>query len=184
LRAKLVLTNHFLVGKNVLENKLHTPQSEATDFDFLVGRWNVKHRRLRQRLEDCHEWDEFDGTSEVRNLMNGHANVDDNVLELPQGHYRAVTLRSFDPKTAQWAIWWLDARHPHQLDVPMIGSFSAGVGTFYADDQINGRPIRVRFLWSDITAESCRWQQAFSVDSGKTWETNWIMNFRRITENV
>ena len=153
--------------------------SRPTDFDFLVGRWQVRHRRLKERLAGSTEWETFGGTSELRLLMDGRGTIDDNVIDLPGGPYRAVTLRSFDPTTRQWAIWWLDGRHPHQIDVPMVGSFNQGVGTFYADEQFNGRPIRVRFLWSDITATSCRWQQAFSADGGQTWETNWVMDFRR-----
>jgi hypothetical protein len=150
------------------------------DFDFLVGRWQVHHRRLKQRLVGNTEWEEFGGTTQLRTLMDGHANVDDNVIELPSGSYRAVSLRSFDPQTRQWAIWWLDGRQPHQIDVPMIGSFSDGVGTFYADELIGGRPVRVRFLWTDITPTSCRWQQAFSIDAGRTWEINWVMAFTRV----
>ena len=156
-----------------------TPESEPTDFDFLVGRWTVHHRRLKARLVGCTDWDEFAGSSALRALMDGRANVEDNVLELPAGHYRAVTLRSFNPQTRQWAIWWLDGRSPHVIDAPMVGGFRRGVGTFYADEAVDGKPIRVRFLWSDITATSCRWQQAFSPDGGKTWETNWIMKFMR-----
>lgn len=140
----------------------------------------MQHRRLRQRLAGCTEWDEFAGSSELRSLTGGRANVDDNVFELPGGPYRALTLRSFDPVTSQWAIWWLDVRHPHRIDAPMIGAFSRGIGTFYADEAIEGKPVRVRFLWSDVTAASCRWQQAFSVDGGGTWETNWIMDFTRV----
>jgi hypothetical protein len=154
-------------------------ESKASDFDFLIGHWQVHHRRLRQRLAGDTRWDEFGGSSELRTLMNGRANVDDNVIDLPGGPYRAVTLRSFDPASKQWAIWWLDGRHPHQIDAPMAGGFEHGVGTFYADELFNGRPIRVRFLWSNITARSCRWEQAFSADVGRTWETNWIMDFTR-----
>ena len=152
----------------------------ATDFDFLAGRWQVHHKRLAQRLANCTEWEAFAGRSEMRTLMGGLANIDDNVLDLPGGPYRALSLRSFDPKTRQWAIWWLDGRHPHQLDVAVIGGFEGGVGTFHADDVIAGRPVRVRFLWSDITADACRWQQAFSADGGATWETNWVMDFTRL----
>ncbi len=153
--------------------------AESTDFDFLVGSWDVHHKRLKARLTGCSEWDEFAGSSEMRSLMDGQANVDDNLLELPAGPYRAVTLRSFDPETRQWAIWWLDGRSPHRMDVPMVGGFRHGVGSFYVDDFIDGQSIRVRFLWSDITPRSCRWQQAFSADGGKTWELNWIMDFLR-----
>jgi hypothetical protein len=54
------------------------------------------------------------------------------------------------------------------------------VGTFYADNTFNAKPIRVRFVWSHITAKSCRWEQAFSPDGGTTWEANWVMDFTRV----
>jgi len=111
--------------------------------------------------------------------LGGLGNIDDNILELPGDPYRAVTMRSFDPKAQQWAIWWLDGRKPHRFDVPMVGSFADGIGTFLADDNFNGKPIKVRFLWSRITLQSCRWEQAFSEDGGHNWETNWVMDFER-----
>ncbi len=151
----------------------------AADFDFLVGSWTVRHRRLKARLANCTEWEEFNGASTLWPLLGGAGNVDDNVLELPGGTYRAATFRSYDPKTGQWAIWWMDGRNPHALDVPMKGSFNDGVGTFLADDTFEGKPIKVRFLWSRIAANSCRWEQAFSQDGGRSWETNWEMDFRR-----
>jgi hypothetical protein len=151
------------------------------DFDFLFGAWTVRHRRLKAWLANCTEWGEFRGTSDFRPLLGGAGNIDDNVLELPGGAYRAVTLRAFDPKTEQWAIWWLDGRNPHQLDVPMKGGFKDGVGTFLADDIFNGKPIKVRFLWSSNSADSAHWEQAFSPDGGETWETNWEMDFSRVT---
>jgi hypothetical protein len=152
--------------------------SGADDFDFQFGRWRVRHRRLLLRLQDCTDWAEFDGTSEVWPILGGLGNIEDNVLELPGGTYRAVALRSFDPATGQWAIWWLDGRFPGQLDVPVRGAFADGVGTFLADDVLDGRAIRVRLTWSDITRDSATWQQAFSPDGG-AWETNWIMAFTR-----
>jgi hypothetical protein len=155
-------------------------ESTANDFDFFVGRWTVRHRRLKERLAESKQWEQFGGTSEMRKLMDGQGNIDDNMIELPAGRYRAVSLRSFDPKTKQWAIWWVDGRNPHQLDPPVRGGFSQGTGVFYADDVFKGQPIRVRYLWSDVTATSCRWQQAFSADGGKTWQTNWIMDFTRV----
>jgi hypothetical protein len=158
-----------------------TPAAPAApgDFDFLIGRWRVAHRRLRQRLAGCTEWDHFTGTTQAWPLMAGQANVDDNWLDLPGGAYRAVSLRAWDHASRRWAIWWLDSRHPHRLDVPVVGGFSDGIGCFDADDVLDGQPIRVRFLWSDITAERCRWQQAFSVNGGKDWETNWVMDLTR-----
>jgi hypothetical protein len=151
----------------------------ATDFDFLVGSWTVKHRRLKARLANCTEWEEFGGTCTLWPLLGGAGNVDDNVLEFPGGTYRAATFRAYDPTTGLWAIWWMDGRNPHQLDVPVKGSFKDGIGTFLADDTFDGKPIKVRFLWSRIAADSCRWEQAFSQDGGQSWETNWEMDIRR-----
>lgn len=156
------------------------PTSTPGDFDFLTGRWQVAHRRLRRRLAGCTDWDHFSGTTQAWPLMQGQANVDDNWLDLPGGAYRAVSLRAFDPATRQWAIWWLDSRHPHGLDVPVVGGFSGGLGLFHADDTLDGQPIRVRFQWSDITASSARWQQAFSGDGGISWEMNWEMVLTRL----
>ncbi|MBI5259370.1 MAG: DUF1579 domain-containing protein [Burkholderiales bacterium] len=155
-------------------------QSARHDFDFLIGRWAVQHRRLRERLAGSTQWDTFSGSTTAWPLLDGQANVDDNLLELPSGRYRAASLRAFDPASDQWSIWWLDSRSPGALDTPVRGRFSAGEGRFFADDVFAGRPIRVRFLWSDITRDSCRWQQAFSADGGSTWETNWVMDFRRL----
>jgi hypothetical protein len=150
------------------------------DLDFFVGRWRVHHRRLKERLANSHEWIEFEGTTVTQKLMGGYGNVDDNVLEYPDGVYRAMTLRSYDPMSRQWSIWWLDSRSPKgPLDPPLQGGFQNGVGTFYADDKFNGKPIRVRFIWSRITSKSCHWEQAFSSDQGATWETNWEMDFTR-----
>jgi hypothetical protein len=149
----------------------------SRDFDFFIGKWNVRHRRLKARLAGSREWEEFGGTAELRTILGGSGNIDDNLLELPGGNYRAITLRSYDPATKTWAIWWLDGRNPHQLDVPMKGRFENGTGLFFADDVFEGKPIKVRFIWTAGTAP--RWEQAFSGDGGKTWETNWLMEFTR-----
>jgi hypothetical protein len=112
--------------------------------------------------------------------LDGGGNIDDNVLKLPAGTYRAISLRTYDPATDQWSIWWLDGRTPGRLDPPVVGGFKDGIGTFIAEDTFNDLPILVRFLWSDITATTCRWEQAFSTDGGETWEVNWIMESTRI----
>ena len=78
------------------------------DFDFLIGRWQVHHRRLNERLANSHEWVEFEGTLITRQLMDGWANMGDNLFKMPGGEVRGVSLRSYDPRTGQWAVWWLD----------------------------------------------------------------------------
>jgi hypothetical protein len=145
-----------------------------------MGKWRVHHRRLKERLAGSDEWQEFEGTSEAWPILGGAGNIDDNVLELPAGTYRAISLRSFDPVSEKWSIWWLDGRNPGRLDPPVVGAFVNGIGSFIAEDTFNDRPILVRFLWSDITATRCRWEQAFSTDGGESWEVNWVMESTRI----
>jgi len=181
-----IVASHLSTAQNQQSSEpIMSPTETAVpglhDFDFLVGRWKVHHRKLKERLAGSHDWIEFEGTLNSQPLMGGYSNVDDLVLHVPGDPYRGVALRSFDTKTGQWSIWWLDSRTPlGPLDPPMRGSFHDGVGTFYADDTFNGKPIRMRFIWSKITPTSCHWEQAFSPDGGKTWETNWMQDIQRV----
>lgn len=156
-----------------------THPSGAADFDFFTGHWQVSHRRLKHRLVNSTDWEEFGGSCSVHTLLGGLGNVDDNVIDLPGASYRAVTLRSYNPANGQWTIWWLDGRVPGRLDAPMVGAFRNGAGTFFGDDTLDGRPIQLRFLWTMAAPDTPRWEQAFSADGGVTWETNWDMSFRR-----
>lgn len=149
------------------------------DFDFIIGNWTVEHSRLKDRLTGCQEWINFTGESTTRKILGGFGNVEDNLLRLPEGDYRAAAFRSYDVESKKWAIWWLDTRRPHSIDVPVIGQFKDGVGLFFADDKFNGNEIRVRFIWSLPEDGNPRWEQAFSADSGCNWETNWKMKFTR-----
>jgi len=150
-----------------------------TDFDFVIGDWRVTHRRLKERLAGCNDWIEFDGAMSTRKILGGYGNLEDNVLHFPEGDVRAVALRSYDREARTWSIWWLDGRFPGKLDVPVVGRFEGGVGTFFARDVLNGIPITVRFEWRRIDADTLHWNQAFSPDDGQSWETNWTMTFRR-----
>jgi hypothetical protein len=154
---------------------------DAHGFDFLVGTWHVHHRVLRADGT----WLEFDGTCVNWPLMNGAANVEDHTFNKPSGVTHGVGLRAYDPKTAQWAIWWVDSRDPHlPMDPPVKGHFENGVGTFYSDAVVNGKPTRTRFIWSRIAPRSAQWEQALSTDEGKTWNTNWIMEWQRVTNDA
>lgn len=151
----------------------------ADGFDFLIGDWTVRHRRLTRRLAGSNDWQEFAGTSSARKILGGAGNIDDNWIDLPGGAYRAATVRTFDPATGHWSIWWFDGRRPAILEPPVVGGFSDGQGVFLADDVFEARPIMVRYIWSGIAATAPRWEQAFSPDQGKSWETNWVMEFSR-----
>jgi hypothetical protein len=158
---------------------MNREHDQAQAFDFQMGHWRVRHRRLKTRLCSADDWEEFEGTANVRPVLGGLGNVEDQEICLPGGTYHAIAVRSFDIVSGMWAIWWLDGRTPHSLDVPVRGNFESGVGSFYADAVFNQTPVRVRFLWLDTTLPSPRWEQAFSIDGGKTWETNWCMQFSK-----
>jgi hypothetical protein len=156
-----------------------TPNDGRNDFDFLVGTWKVHHRMLKARLKDSSDWIEFEGDTVDRKVLNGIGNMDDNLIKMPTGPVQAMTLRLFNPESKEWSIYWSTER-TGALDVPMIGGFQEGIGLFYSQEIFEGRHIYSRFIWSKITPKSCQWEQAFSEDGGKTWETNWVMEFERV----
>lgn len=156
-----------------------TPDDGGGDFDFEMGRWAVRHRRLQDRLVGCTDWDSFTGTAEVRHVLGGQGNVEDNVLHLPTGVVRAIAIRSWDATSRSWSIWWLASDQPHRMDVPVVGAFTDGIGTFLAKDTLRGQPVLLRFLWLHTRTDTPRWEQAMSGDGGETWETNWTMDFER-----
>ncbi len=152
----------------------------SPDFDFFMGIWTCRHRYLRRRLARCSDWIEFDGSCAARRILDGYGNMDEADIALPGDRYRGMSLRTYDPDRDRWSIYWLDSRRPGFLFPPVVGGFDKGIGTFYGDDEHDGRAIRVRFLWSRITPQSARWEQAFSLDEGNSWETNWTMDFTRM----
>ena len=157
----------------------NTPPDQQRGFDFLVGDWRVRHRKLRKRLVGNREWFDFPGTLSVSPILRGTGNFDRNELADPNGPYEAHSLRLFNPATGRWSIWWLDGRAP-ALDSPVVGMFDGKRGTFFADDAFEGRPIRVRTTYEPLSPTTAQWTQAFSDTGGQSWETNWIMDFTRI----
>ncbi|MER5477726.1 hypothetical protein ABT026_12240 [Streptomyces sp. NPDC002734] len=148
------------------------------DFDFLVGTWDVTNRRLLSPLTGSDEWEEFPATTVCHGIaFAGAANVDE--ITFPTKGFSGLTLRLFDPVGEQWSLNWANSS-TGRLFPPVVGRFdSEGRGEFHGDDHHEGTPVVCRFLWSGVTAVSARWEQAFSADGGRTWETNWTMDFRR-----
>ncbi len=150
------------------------------DFDFLFGKWNIRNRRLARRLESCTEWQEFSAAQEVRPVLGGLGNIDKLTATFPDGKaIEGMTLRFFDPKAHAWSLYWID-NWTCQLQPPVVGRFVGNRGEFYGDDTFKEKPIRVRFIWVKNGPDSAHWEQAFSDDGGKTWETNWEMEMTRV----
>ncbi|MBC6981266.1 hypothetical protein [Caulobacter sp. 17J80-11] len=148
----------------------------ASDFDFLTGSWAVRNRRLKERHVGSDDWDEFPGVLSCRPLLGGVANVEEIVF--PTKGFCGATVRTFDRAERRWSLYWINSGEGG-LYPPVHGRFVDGRGEFHGDDADEGRPVKVRFVWSDVTPVSARWEQAFSTDGGRSWEVNWSMEFSR-----
>lgn len=159
---------------------LQTSPRPSADFDFLMGIWRCRHRYLVRRLCDCHDWISFDGTCAVRKILNGFGNLDESEVAFPGDRHRAMNLRLYDWDRDRWLIQQYDSRRPGHGLPSMLGRFDKGMGTFLGEDCWQGKIVRARVVWSRTTAGSARWEQAFSLDEGKNWETNWVVDFTRV----
>jgi hypothetical protein len=161
----------------------HTPTERdgQHDFDFNIGTWKTHLRRLLDPLTGSTKWVEYEGTSVVRKVWNGRANLVELVADGPAGHFEGLNLRLYNPQSHQWSLNFANSKSG-TLSPPTIGEFKNGRGEFFAQETLNGRAILVRFVISDITSDSCRFEQAFSDDGGKTWEVNWIATDTRVKD--
>nr|WSZ13431.1 hypothetical protein OH837_08915 [Streptomyces canus] len=150
--------------------------SSPHDFDFFHGEWEVLNRRRADFLDPDSPWEEFPATSRCWPLFDGAANVDE--IDMPHLAAKGATLRLFDPDTEQWSLNWAASRSG-KLFPPVVGGFGNGRGEFQGDDTYDGKDVRVRFVWAGMSGEAAHWEQAFSVDGGETWVTNWTMDFSR-----
>lgn len=151
------------------------------DFDFEIGTWKTHLRRLLHPLTGSTTWVEYDGTTVVRKVWNGRANLVELSAEGPSGHFEGLSLRLYNPQSRQWSLNFANS-NDGTLSQPTIGEFKNGRGEFFDQETFNGRAIFVRFVISDITPTSCRFEQSFSDDGGKTWEVNWIAIDTRVKD--
>jgi hypothetical protein len=157
------------------------PHDGAHDFDFLIGDWKAHVRRLPDRLVGSTTWNEYDGISRHKKLLDSNANFEEFEVQGRDKrlHIKAQTLRLYNPASRQWSIYLVDLDQG-TLDLPpVIGQFTGRRGEFYNQQTYQGRAVMVRYVWSDISPSSARMEQAFSADGGKTWEVNWICELTR-----
>jgi hypothetical protein len=145
--------------------------SSQHDFDFLVGKWVLKDKKLKSRLTNSNEWIAFESTVEMQKLLNGIGNMDIYRTMVDGKPFEGVALRLFNPKTRLWSIYWADS-NVGVMDPPVVGSFDGNIGRFYCRDKYKGKDIVVVFIWDKTDPENPVWSQAFSPDNGKTWEVN------------
>lgn len=149
------------------------PRSGEHDFDFEIGTWRTELKRLQHPLTGSTSWVEYKGTTVVRKVWDGRANLVELEVDGPAGHIEALSLRLYNPESHQWSLNFSSSRGG-TLSPPSIGEFKDGRGEFYSQETLNGRAILVRFVITPVSPDTCRFEQAFSGDGGKTWEVNWI----------
>lgn len=151
------------------------------DFDFHIGVWKTHLKRLQRPLTGSSTWVEYEGTTVVRKVWDGRANLVELDVKGAAGRIEGLSLRLYNPQSRQWSLNFANSASG-TLTIPSIGSFKNGRGEFYAQETLNGQAIFVRFVIHDITPNSIRFEQAFSDDGGKTWEVNWIATDTRVKE--
>jgi hypothetical protein len=149
------------------------PRDGQHDFDFEIGRWNTRLSRLQNPLTGSTTWVEYTGTTVVRKVWDGRANLVELAVEGPGGRLEALSLRLYNPQSRQWSLNFANARSG-AMGVPSVGEFRNGRGEFYSHEEFNGRMIFVRFVITVLSPDSVRFEQSFSDDGGRTWEANWI----------
>lgn len=153
--------------------------SSEHDFDYLVGNWKLRNRKLKSRLSGSNEWLAFESNVEMHQILNGLGSID-KYTEMTNGKpYEGVALRLFDTRTKLWSIYWADS-NSGRLDPPVVGSFADGIGHFFARDTYKGQNIIMVFRWDVRHPQRPVWSQAFSADEGKTWEWNAINVSERV----
>ena len=149
------------------------------DFDFEIGSWKTHLRRLLRPLTGSTTWVTYEGTSVVRKVWNGQANLLELKVDGPAGHLEGLSLRLYDEATRQWSLNF-SRLGSGEMAAPSVGGFKNGRGEFFNQETLNGKPILVRFVIYDITPNACKFEQAFSADGGKTWEINWVAEDTRV----
>lgn len=152
--------------------------SSSRDFNFFIGKWTVRNKKLKSRLDNCQEWEEFEATDEDEMILQGLGNTNTFRTHFNGKPFEGITMRLFNPKTKLWSLYWADS-NIGVLDPPVVGSFTGDIGRFYCRDIFKGKNIIVLFQWDKSQPDHPVWSQAFSPDEGKTWEWNWYMYMHR-----
>jgi len=152
--------------------------SSQNDFDYLIGNWNIRSRRLKEPLAGSDEWEEFDATQEFRLVLLGSGNVDIFHTELDGKPFEGLTVRLFHRQTRLWTIYWADT-NALKLDDGKVGSFDGDIGEFFGREVVAGKDVIVKFHWDKRNPGAPIYSRAFSVDAGRIWEWNWYSNFSR-----
>jgi hypothetical protein len=159
------------------EPEYDTPYTPGTGaehgFDFNMGKWKTRIRAVLNPLSAPNVWTNLQGTHTVYRVWGDWADVGQLEVDGPSSHEEDMALRMYDRRTRQWRVYFANSASG-TLDPPMVGEFKGGVGTFVFLDEMEGKTVLVRNVWSGITAKSCHQDWAVSSDGGATWAPTWV----------
>jgi hypothetical protein len=180
IRIPLLAAAALLLGAGAFGGEPAAQRDGSGGFDFLMGTWKVQLKRLTKPLSGSNTWVDLDGKVTVRKLLGGPANSDELEVTDPAtgSKIRSFTFRMYDAETGYWRIYWARTTHG-AIGVPVVGRFENGRGEFYSHEDFQGKSIFVRYAWHGITQNEAHFEQAFSIDGGRTWEPNWKTKFTR-----
>jgi hypothetical protein len=154
------------------------------DFDYLLGSWKIHLKKLVRPLTGgAAEWVEFDGTTVCRKVWDGRAELEEFSVSNREKnlHIEGLALRLYNPDSHQWSIYWATPKSGAIGGPPVVGEFRGGRGEFYDQEPFNGRQIYTRYVWTNTTTKAPHFEQQYSDDGGKTWETNWITEQTKVS---
>ncbi|MEE9408652.1 MAG: hypothetical protein V3V28_11330 [Polaribacter sp.] len=164
-------------------SKVNNSTIELKDFDFLIGKWTVINKRLKERLKNNTDWIEFSAEMETKPFLNGLGLMD----EMKSSHFGdefiGFSIRMINPQTNIWKIYWADTSAPENyLKEQVVGEFKNGIGEFFGKEQYQGKEYKLRFTWIKESENTAKWAQAYFDEKKNEWETNWTMEFTKENE--
>ncbi|GAA4042634.1 DUF1579 family protein [Nonomuraea soli] len=136
-------------------------------FDFLLGSWTV----VNSKKSRDGQWQEFTAQVTAEPRLDGRVILENFQAVFPDGQrVKGLAIIAYDPATDLWHHAWLDSRVSPDF-TPVVGRFDGDHGEFHAPG--------LRFRWERRADGTVAWEQAVSQDDGVTYETNWLMEYRR-----
>ena len=156
---------------------------EIENFSFLIGKWSVLNRRLKDRLVNSDEWIEFHAEMETKSILNGLGFMDEMKSSYFGDEFIGFSIRILNPESKKWTIYWADTANPKNgLKEQVVGEFKNGVGEFFGKEVFKDKEVKLRFIWNKPSEDTARWEQAYYDETNNKWETNWTMLFTYIKE--
>ncbi|MEO8112359.1 MAG: hypothetical protein ABI594_20090 [Ginsengibacter sp.] len=137
---------------------------EAAQFDFWVGQWDLTWN------------DTSHGTNRVLKIMDG-CTVNENFYD-PEIKYSGSSWSMYNPQLKMWQQTWIDNQGGY---IALSGKFENNEMTLATQPQKlpNGKELISRMVFYNITPASFDWRWESTKDNEATWQTNWLIHYKR-----